>query len=70
MSAEQADAEASAEQLGEVLAAIVDDYLDDCGALEDVDSHELGQQLAAAVLERRMPAGVYYISNPERGWRH
>lgn len=49
------------EQLSEVLAGVVDDYLDECATLDDVDSDDLAQQLAAVVLERRMPPGVHYV---------
>jgi hypothetical protein len=68
----QADQEAARQQLSEVLARVVDDYLDNCGTLDEVDSHDLGQQLAAVVLERGMPPGVHYVpGNPAvRGWGH
>lgn len=54
--------EQTPDQLSEVLAQVVDDYLDEVASLEEVDSLELGQQLAAVVVERRLPPGVQYVS--------
>lgn len=65
--------QAGVDALAEVLARMIDDYLDECGSIEDVDSVDLGQQLAAAVVERRMPQGVYYVPNGEAmraAWGH
>jgi hypothetical protein len=63
---EQTNQPPAEEQLSELLAQVVDDYLDDCRSLDDVDSNDLGRQLAAIVFERRMPPGVHYVPNGPR----
>lgn len=65
--------ETPADQLSVIFAEILDDYLDQCDSLDEVDSVDLAQQLAGAVFERAMPPGVQYgptIEALRQAWGH